>query len=307
MSAKIPNLAIIDMGPFREGGKEGREKVAQEIFDAAHNVGFLYLKNFGMSEHLLETAFSVAKSLFLSDEKTKVPFSAILNHGYTTMKGEALDPSKPADLKESFTSRNLANIPSGSEYWPNSEFEAFMRVFYKNVTHIASDVMAAFAIALDLPEGFFDERHTGLTQTLRLLHYPPVKCVSKGQLGAGAHTDYGTLTVLFQDAEGGLQVQGLDGKWIDAPPIPGTVVINTGDLISRWSNDFFKSTPHRVVPRPAAMKNGRLSIAFFSDPDPDVIIETFPKCITPEKPHRYSPITAGEHIARRIMASQAKS
>ena len=166
------------MGPFREGGKEGRNKVAQEIYDAAHNVGFLYLKNFGMSEDLLETAFSSAKSLFASDEKTKVPFIAALNHGYTAMQGEALDPSKPADLKETFTSRNLANIPSGSEYWPNSEFEAFMRSFHKNVTHIASDVMAAFAIALDLPEGFFDERHTGLTQTLRLLHYPPVKCVS---------------------------------------------------------------------------------------------------------------------------------
>ncbi|MEC8649991.1 MAG: 2OG-Fe(II) oxygenase family protein [Verrucomicrobiota bacterium] len=307
MSSKISNLSVIDMRPFIEGGEEGRKKVAQEIYDAAHNVGFLYLKNFGMSDDLLETAFSEAKSLFMSDEKTKVPFRATLNHGYTTMRGEALDPSKPADLKETFTSRNLANVPSGPEYWPNSEFEAFMRTFYKSVTCIASDVMAAFAIALDLPKGFFDERHTGLTQTLRLLHYPPVKYVSEGQLGAGAHTDYGTLTVLFQDAEGGLQVQGLDGKWIDAPPIPGTVVINTGDLISRWSNDFFKSTPHRVVPRPAAMKNGRLSIAFFSDPDPEVIIETFPKCITPEKPHRYSPITAGEHIQRRIMESQANN
>ena len=307
MSSKISNLSVIDMRPYIEGGEEGRKKVAQEIYDAAHNVGFLYLKNFGMSEDLLETAFSVAKSLFMSDEKTKVPFRATLNHGYTTMKGEALDPSKPADLKETFTSRNLANVPSGPEYWPNSDFEAFMRIFYKSVTSIASDVMAAFAIALDLPKGFFDEKHTGLTQTLRLLHYPPVKYVSEGQLGAGAHTDYGTLTVLFQDAEGGLQVQGLDGKWIDAPPIPGTVVINTGDLISRWSNDFFKSTPHRVVPRPAAMKNGRLSIAFFSDPDPEVIIETFPKCITPENPHRYSPITAGEHIQRRIIASQAKN
>ncbi len=307
MSSKISNLSVIDMRPFIEGGEEGRKKVAQEIYDAAHNVGFLYLKNFGMSDDLLETAFSEAKSLFMSDEKTKVPFRATLNHGYTTMRGEALDPSKPADLKETFTSRNLANVPSGPEYWPNSEFEAFMRTFYKSVTCIASDVMAAFAIALDLPKGFFDERHTGLTQTLRLLHYPPVKYVSDGQLGAGAHTDYGTLTVLFQDAEGGLQVQGLDGKWIDAPPIPGTVVINTGDLISRWSNDFFKSTPHRVVPRPAAMKNGRLSIAFFSDPDPEVIIETFPKCITPENPHRYNPITAGEHIQRRIMESQAKN
>ena len=307
MSSKISNLSVIDMRPFIEGGEVGRKKVAQEIYDAAHNVGFLYLKNFGMSDDLLETAFSEAKSLFMSDEKTKVPFRASLNHGYTTMRGEALDPSKPADLKETFTSRNLANVPSGPEYWPNSEFEAFMRTFYKSVTCIASDVMAAFAIALDLPKGFFDERHTGLTQTLRLLHYPPVKYVSEGQLGAGAHTDYGTLTVLFQDAEGGLQVQGLDGKWIDAPPIPGTVVINTGDLISRWSNDFFKSTPHRVVPRPAAMKNGRLSIAFFSDPDPEVIIETFPKCITPKNPHRYSPITAGEHIQRRIMESQAKN
>ena len=306
MSTRISNLAVVDMEPYREGGKEGRNKVAQEIYDAAHNVGFLYLKNYGMSESLLETAFSVAKSLFMSDDKTKVPFSPALNHGYTAMKGEALDPSKPADLKETFTSRNLANVPSGSEYWPNSEFEAFMRIFYERVARIASDVMAAFAIALDLPQGFFDEKHTGLTQTLRLLHYPPVKYVSEGQLGAGAHTDYGTLTVLFQDAEGGLQVQGLDGKWIDAPPIPGTVVINTGDLISRWSNDFFKSTPHRVVPRPAAMKNGRLSIAFFSDPDPEVIIETFPKCITSENPQRYHPITAGEHIQRRIMASQTK-
>ena len=307
MSSKISNLSVIDMRPFIEGGEKGRKKVAQEIYDAAHNVGFLYLKNFGVSDDLLETAFSEAKSLFMSDEKTKVPFRATLNHGYSAMRGEALDPSKPADLKETFTSRNLANVPSGPEYWPNSEFEAFMRTFYKSVTSIASDVMAAFAIALDLPKGFFDERHTGLTQTLRLLHYPPVKYVSEGQLGAGAHTDYGTLTVLFQDAEGGLQVQGLDGKWIDAPPIPGTIVINTGDLISRWSNDFFKSTPHRVVPRPAAMKNGRLSIAFFSDPDPEVIIETFPKCITSENPQRYHPITAGEHIQRRIIASQAKN
>ena len=131
MSAKIPNLAIIDMGPYRKGGKEGRNKVAQEIYDAAHNVGFLYLKNFGMSEDQLEVAFNAAKSLFANDEKTRVPFSAILNHGYTAMKGEALDPSKPADLKESFTSRNLANIPSGSAYWPNSEFEALCAAFSK--------------------------------------------------------------------------------------------------------------------------------------------------------------------------------
>lgn len=300
------NIPIIDMTAFLEGSAEGRAKTAQEIYSAAHDVGFLYLKNFGMSEDLLEAAFEIADSLFNSEEKFKVPFSAEENHGYTGMQGEALDPTKPADLKETFTCRNLAGRPNGPEHWPNPQFEAFMRVFHKRVVKIASDVMSAFALALDLPSDYFDDKHTGITQTLRLLHYPPVDAVDEGQFGAGAHTDYGTLTVLFQDSKGGLQVQGLDGEWIDAPPIPGTVVINTGDLIARWSNDFFKSTPHRVVPRPAAMKNGRQSIAFFSDPDPGVSIETFPSCITESSPAKYPPITAGEHIRERILAAQVK-
>jgi len=300
------NLPIIDMADFLEGSPEGQARVAREIYEAAHGVGFLYLKNFGMSEDMLEAAFDVAHSLFNSDEKLKVPFNPEQNHGYTKMQGEALDPSKPADLKETFTCRDLARRPSGAEYWPNPQFEAFMRCFHSRIVKIASDVMAAFALALKLPDGFFDEKHTGLTQTLRLLHYPPAEVVSEGQLGAGAHTDYGTLTVLFQDNAGGLQVQNLEGEWIDAPPVPGAVVINTGDLMARWSNDVFKSTPHRVITRPATMKNGRQSIAFFSDPDPEVLIETIPSCITAENPAKYPPITAGAHIRERIMASQAK-
>lgn len=300
------SIPVIDMSPYLGGSDYGRQKVAQEIYEAAHSVGFIYLKNFGMSADMLEAAFAVAHSLFNSDEKLKVPFNPDENHGYTRLQGEALDPSKPADLKETFTCRDLANRPSGQEYWPNPQFEAFMRVFHKRVVKIASDVMQAFALALELPNDYFDPKHTGITQTLRLLHYPPVEQVVEGQLGAGAHTDYGTLTVLFQDGSGGLQVQNADGEWIDAPPIPGTVVINTGDLMARWSNDYFKSTPHRVVPRPSAMKNGRQSIAFFSDPDPDVMIETIPSCITTENPAKYSPISAGEHIRQRILASQAK-
>ncbi|NBB79581.1 MAG: isopenicillin N synthase family oxygenase, partial [Verrucomicrobia bacterium] len=247
----MPNstdLPLIDMGPFLEESEAGRRNVATEIHRAAHEVGFIYLKNFGMSEDLLEAAFAVAHSLFNSEEKFKVPYNPEENHGYTRMQGEALDPSKPADLKETFTCRHLAACPSGPDHWPNPQFEAFMRVFHRRVVQIASDVMSAFALSLDLPPNYFDERHTGLTQTLRLLHYPPSKVIDEGQLGAGAHTDYGTLTLLFQDAAGGLQVQNADGEWIDAPPIPGTVVVNTGDLMARWSNDVFKSTAHRVVP-----------------------------------------------------------
>ena len=300
------NIPVIDMGPFLNGSASERAAVAEKIYNAAHHVGFTYLTNFGMSPDLLEAAFAVAHSFFNSDEKLKVPYKPELNHGYTGMQGEALDPSQPADLKETLTCRDLSRKPSGPEYWPNPQFEAFMRVFYGRVVQIASDIMSAFELALDLEPGFFDARHTGLSQTMRLLHYPPVETVAEGQLGAGAHTDYGTLTLLFQDEAGGLQVQNLAGDWVDAPPIPGAVVINTGDLMARWSNDTFKSTPHRVVPRPAAMKNGRQSIAFFSDPDPEVLIETMPSCVSAARPSKYAPITAGEHIHQRIMAAQAK-
>ncbi|MEM9026273.1 MAG: 2OG-Fe(II) oxygenase family protein [Verrucomicrobiota bacterium] len=300
MQASIP---IIDMGPFIGGSEEQREAVAAEIFEAATTVGFTYLKNFGISPDTLEMAFAISKAFFSGDSKSKVPFQQEFNHGYGKMGGERLDAGKPADLKETFTSRDVERIPGGSEYWPSPEFEAYMRTFYGQIRGVASTVMDAFALSLGLPEGYFDPKHTGLTQTLRLLHYPPVEAVQEGQLGAGAHTDYGTLTVLFQDDAGGLQVQNVNGEWVDAPPIPGTVVINTGDLIARWSNDRFKSTPHRVVPRPAAMKNGRLSIAFFSDPDPDVMIEAIPSCVSAGSPAKYPPISAGDYIAERIRVS----
>ena len=101
-------------------------------------------------------------------------------------------------------------------------------------------------------------------------------------------------------------MQNVNGVWLDAAPIEDTVVINTGDLITRWSNDVFKSTPHRVVPRPQSAAEGRQSIAFFSDPDPDVLIEAFPSCIDNDRPAKYPPITAGEHIQERILASQRR-
>lgn len=301
----MSQLPIIDFSPFLTGDPVACRAVADKIIHAAENVGFCYVKNFGMSPDFLDAAFAVSKAFFSDPARASIPYAVEHNHGYGGMAGEALDPSKPADLKETLTMRNVSQTPGGPEFWPNPEFEAFMRFFYDATRNAASTIMRAFALGLDLPESYFDERHTGQVQTLRLLHYPPVKEIAEGQLGAGAHTDYGTLTVLFQDSKGGLQVQDLEGNWIDAPPIPGAAVINTGDLMSRWSNGRFRSTPHRVVPRPAAMKDGRQSIAFFSDPDTDVSIEPFPSCVTAENPAQFEPINAGVYIQGRIEASQA--
>ena len=164
--------------------------------------------------------------------------------------------------------------------------------------------MRAFALALKLDERFFDDLHTGKNQTLRLLNYPPERASANEQLGAGAHTDYGTLTLLFQDDCGGLQVKNAAGEWVHATPKPETVVINTGDLTQRWSNDILRSTPHRVIRRAETADRPRQSIAFFSDPDPEVLVETIPSCIRADNPQTYPPITAGQHIREKILAAQ---
>lgn len=305
-SKQTSEIPVIDMGPFLNGSEEERMAVAQAIYQAAHEMGFTYLKNFGMSPEFVDEAFRVSREFFGTEDKFRVPFNPENNHGYGGVQKEALDPTKPADLKETFTTRDTLRLGSGETIWPNPEFEAFTRKFYQACCDTARNIMRAFAFALSLPENFFDDKHTGLTQTLRYLHYPPSGNPEEGQLGAGAHTDYGTITLLFQDNNGGLQVQNTRGDWVDATPIEGALVINTGDLMARWSNDVFKSTPHRVIPRAESALTGRQSIAFFSDPDPDVIIETFPDCITGDNPAHYEPITAGDYIMGRIMASQRK-
>ncbi len=139
---------------------------------------------------------------------------------------------------------------------------------------------------------------------MRVLHYPVIdtQTLNPDQLGAGAHTDYGTITLLFQDGVSGLEVCDKNGRWHTAPADKDLVVINTGDLMARWSNDTFRSTPHRVQPRSVAPQ--RYSIALFIDPDSAVEIETLPNCITAERPNRYTPVSAGEHIQAKIEASQ---
>lgn len=300
------NIPLIDMESFPDGTIEDRRRIAETIFSAAKDTGFMYLKNVGISKDLLSLAFDMAHTLFASEEKHRTPFDPDLNHGYSALLMEAVGHNQIRDLKESFTMRAVNHRPSGPEYWPSPFFECFARTFYRMNQKIAAHVMQAFALALELDEHHFDAKHTGLLQTIRFLHYPPVEATEEGQMGVGAHTDSGTLTVLFQDDAGGLQVQSKDGSWIDASPMEGTVVINTGELLARWTNNVFKATPHRVIPRPTASKTGRHSIAFFSDPDPDVLIQTFPSCISPDNPEAFPPVTAGEYITNNLRKNRLK-
>ncbi|KAJ3373734.1 hypothetical protein HDU91_004270 [Kappamyces sp. JEL0680] len=167
--------------------------------------------------------------------------------------------------------------------------------------------MNAIALGLGLADGYFERFCDKMDHNLRLLHYPKVARAildRDHQSRTGAHTDYGSLTLLFQDDRGGLQVKNFDNQFVPAPPIPGTIVINAGDLLARWSNDLIKSTEHRVVSPPynpaEDIYPARYSIPFFCNPNFDALIECLEVCKSAERPAKYAPILSGDHLVERL-------
>jgi isopenicillin N synthase-like dioxygenase len=161
----------------------------------------------------------------------------------------------------------------------------------------------AIAVDLGLDPAFFDEKIDRPMSTLRLLHYPPQPPkTDDGQMGAGAHTDYGNLTLLMTDAVGGLEVKTRDGRWLPAPVIPGAFVVNIGDCLMRWTNDVYVSDPHRVV-SPAGQE--RYSVAFFLDPNPEAVVEAIPSCVTAGEAPKYPAVTAAGHLREKLDATYA--
>ena len=167
-------------------------------------------------------------------------------------------------------------------------------------------LMALFARGLGMPPGFFADKTAQAANALRAINYPARDTAPlPGQLRAGAHTDYGTLTILRQDAVGGLEVLGPGGRWAGVEPVPGAFVINIGDLMARWTNDRWRSTVHRVVdpPDPAAAAARRQSMPFFQNANWSAEISCLPTCREPGEKPRYEPVLAGPHLAGKFRKS----
>jgi isopenicillin N synthase-like dioxygenase len=317
-STDFRSIPVIDVGPLFGGSDTQAHAVAGEIRKASTQAGFFYVRGHNLSRDMLDAMHMAAKYFFaLPDERKRAitiePTSA--HRGYVPTAQTKQPGVKRADLKESFnfaypfTPEHPAMASGhpliGMNKWPAGE-EIWRRVverYYEEVFKLGQHVLGAFALSLDLPRDYFRGMYRYPLVRSRLLHYPP-QTVSPddGQFGAGEHTDYGTITVLWQDNVGGLQVKNRDGEWIDAPPIDGTFVINIGDMLELWSNDLFVSTPHRVV---NASGRERYSIATFFDPDYDVKVECLPNCSSPDNPPRHAPLVAGDYIMSRYDATYA--
>ncbi|MEH1890662.1 MAG: 2OG-Fe(II) oxygenase family protein [Nostoc sp.] len=290
-------IPIIDLTAFTNGDTITRQTVIKQIYQAGHEIGFIYLQNSGISKDLIKQVFTHSKYFFnlpLEVKQKQAWSDEFSNTGYVGLERERLDPNKPGDLKEAFNVNKQAAI----------DIDASIVAFYDSCTELANTVLQTFGLALELPEDFLIIRHNQQNHTLRLLHYPPLQTPPKpGQVRAGEHSDYGSITLLFQDDIGGLEVQTASGEWIAAPTIPDTVIVNTGDLIQRWTNHVFCSTKHRVmIPSDNRMKQSRYSIAFFCHPNDHTEIACFESCQKEQSPI-YPPILAREYLLSRLQAT----
>jgi isopenicillin N synthase-like dioxygenase len=308
-------LPVIDLSPLWEG-PEGLAHVAAEIGRACRTIGFFYIRDHGIPQAMLDQVYARSAAFFALplEQKSALTISNSMNNrGYAGMESESLDPSKLSDAKEAF---NIGRDPApgevadpampsvGRNQWPELPgFRETMLAYYEALRRLSERIHAAFALDLGLPTDYFVDKVDRPLATLRLLRYPPHPGIFDGsRYGAGAHTDYGNLTLLSQDQVGGLEVRTRGGEWLPATPVPGTFICNIGDCLMRWSNDVYVSTPHRVT---NISGRERYSVAFFFDPNPDAIVACLPSCESTERPARYPPITAARYLTERLDATYA--
>jgi len=293
-----------------------RSEVAKQIDEACRSIGFFTIEGHGISEELIQRTWTITEKYFdlEAEEKNKIQMTKDYPYGYSGFGGESLSKgygqSSRPDPKESFAigpSNPAAGMPPVQ--WPRNpkEFQKNWQEYYASMERLAAHLLSLCAQGLNLPPNWFDAKIDRHRSALRALNYPKLdKPLEAGQVRAGAHTDYGSVTILLQDRVGGLQVRNRAGEWVDAIPRPHSFVINLGDLMARWSNDRWVSTLHRVVQPPHAAKlppARRQSMAFFHNVNHDQIIECIPTCQSAEQPPKYPPITAWDLLIQKHAAS----
>lgn len=318
------DVPVIDIAPLRTGSVADKQAVAAAVDRACRDIGFLVISGHGVDPDLVERTRATARAFFdlpLADKQRVARPAPHITRGYIGLHDESLARSRDpgaygSDLNESLMIGPVDAPPpavaaaGGAHFAPNlwpaepADLRAVWSDYYRAMGDLAATVMRLFALALQLPEHHFDDRIGHHISRLRVRNYPAQDTAPPaGQIRAGAHSDYGSLTLLAtEDKPGGLQVCNAAGEWRDVPIVPGAYIVNIGDLMARWTNDRWVSTLHRVVnpPADAGAAARRLSLVFFHNPDFDARIES----LVPDQPAKYPPTTSGEHLQRLFRATQ---
>jgi len=296
------------------------DEVAKAIRAACVRHGFFYISKHGVQEETIKAMFASSRAFFaLPVEVKSTAKQNEHNRGWTPMYEETLDPAKQrsGDTKEGYyVGRDVAlNHPDPRERGPLRapnlfpaedilpHFRSSMELYHAEMTQLARRLMRPFALGLGLPGDFFAEHFERPTALLRPLHYAAFKSQpEQGLFAAGAHSDYGVLTILATDETPGLEIQLEDGSFAPVPPMDGTFIVNVGDLCEIWTNGLFKSTVHRVV---TSGESERYSAAFFWEPNFECLVSPLSQCVTEDRPRRYEPVVYGDYILSKYAATHA--
>ena len=309
----MENIPVIDVSGLRSPDLSDRLRVAKALGKACREVGFFYMVGHGISDAVRKRVFDAARQFFESSDEIKESVSMKFSphgRGYVGIGMEQLDYDADADRKEAFNMglelppddpEVLAGAPfRGPNLWPAIPGWRDTMVDYFNTCHQLEYVIhRGVALDLGLDEDFFADKLVRPGAFVRLVRYPAIEEGDvPGSLAAGEHTDYGMITILATNSVLGLQVRRRDGVWIEAPDIENAFVCNIGDLMMRWTNDVYVSTPHRVRLPDAE----RYSVVFFMEPNPSTLVETLPTCIPPGSAAHYAPVIAGDYLRERLDA-----
>jgi isopenicillin N synthase-like dioxygenase len=309
---KEKGVPTVDLSLYVHGDASQKAAFVKDLAQAFHEVGFVAVSNHGVPKDLVEGFFQASKAFFAlpTEIKQQYELSGLAGQrGYTSFGKEHAKQSQVADLKEFFQigQEVAANHPRKSDYPDNPmvkevpEFVELGKQLYRAFEQAGNHLLEAIALHLDLGKDYFRTKIKDGNSILRAIHYPPITQEPASAIRAEQHEDINLITLLVGASAGGLELLNSEGKWVAVVPEADEFVINVGDMLQRLTNNYLKSTTHRVVNPPREEWHlPRLSIPFFLHPVSEMDLSCLPSCVTSEQPIQYPPITAGAYLDERL-------
>jgi isopenicillin N synthase-like dioxygenase len=307
----MPFIPDLDFLEWSEGSAEDKTAFVSKIGKAYEEIGFITIRNHGFTDEVQQKLYVHASDFFALDKETKKKYQIeglAGQRGYTQVGMEHAKGSKAADLKEFWQVGQPNPMNDAPEYHKNiscdelAEFAPAFTEAYLQLEKIGLELLKAIALYLKLPEDYFNKFVKGGNSILRAIHYPPITTDPGDSVRAGQHEDINLITLLMGASAEGLEVLNKQNEWVGITAIPGSLVVNAGDMIQRLTNGVFKSTTHRVVNPPKEKWHlPRYSIPFFLHPAGSMSLNVLNGCITDDRPKAFDDITAKEYLEERLI------
>lgn len=305
-------IPTVDLGQYANGSEADKKAFVEQLGKAFHEVGFVAVVNHGVPKKLIDDFYAASKAFFAlpEDVKRKYEIAGLAGQrGYTSFGKEHAKQSQVADLKEFFQIGQevpaghplKAQYPDNVQVAESPHFAHLGRELYQQFEKAGGILLEAIAVYLGLEKNYFAGKIENGNSILRSIFYPPITLEPASAIRAEQHEDINLITLLVGASAGGLQLLTSEGKWAAIMPEADEIVINVGDMLQRLTNNYLKSTTHRVVNPPREeWHNPRLSIPFFLHPVSNMDLSCLESCVTADNPLHYDPITAGEYLDERL-------